>query len=58
MKGTAKLPVNVQVVTLPNQDELCLNLMKQIDERVKFYATHKLPMWGNRGTFETKVVLV
>lgn len=34
MAGTAKLPVNVQVVTLPNRDELCLNLMKQIDDKV------------------------
>ncbi|KAL4484611.1 hypothetical protein ABPG74_019788 [Tetrahymena malaccensis] len=44
MKGTAKLPVNVQVVTLPNRDELCLNLMKQIDNKVQFYKNRKLPV--------------
>lgn len=40
MLGSAGLPVGVQVVTLPNKDELCLNVMKQIEEHVGFYKTH------------------
>ncbi|KAL4484607.1 hypothetical protein ABPG74_019784 [Tetrahymena malaccensis] len=44
MKGSAKLPVNVQIVTLPNKDELCLNLMKQVDVKFQFYKNRKLPV--------------
>jgi len=31
MIGTAGLPVCVQVITLPYQEELCLQLMKEIE---------------------------
>jgi hypothetical protein len=30
------LPVGVQVATLPNNDELCLHLMEQIEKAIRF----------------------
>jgi len=35
MKGTVGLPVNIQVVTLPWREELCLRVMKDIEIGVK-----------------------
>ena len=35
-KGSKGLPVGVQVSTLPYKDELCLFLMKEIEEKIKF----------------------
>lgn len=32
MKGTEGLPVNVQVAALPWQEELCLRIMKDIEQ--------------------------
>ena len=32
MQDAAGLPVNVQVAVLPFQEELCLNIMKQLEE--------------------------
>ena len=33
MQDAAGLPVNVQVAVLPFQEELCLSIMKQIEEK-------------------------
>ncbi len=30
------MPICVQIATLPNQDELCLKLMKEVDNLYKF----------------------
>jgi len=35
MKGIVGLPINVQVVTLPWQEELCLRIMRDVDTGVK-----------------------
>jgi len=35
MKGIVGLPINVQVVTLPWQDELCLRIMRDIETGLK-----------------------
>ncbi|EGR33635.1 hypothetical protein IMG5_047440 [Ichthyophthirius multifiliis] len=44
MKNTKGMPVGVQVVGLPNMDELVLNLMKQIDEKIGFYKQNEYPL--------------
>lgn len=36
MKGSAGLPVGVQVAFLPFQDEMCLHVMKDLQDAVKF----------------------
>jgi fatty acid amide hydrolase len=38
VKGAEGLPLAVQVITLPFQEELCLNIMKQIEKGVNFKA--------------------
>ena len=35
MQGIEGLPINVQVVTLPWQEELCLRIMKDIETGIK-----------------------
>jgi len=42
--NTKGMPIGVQVATLPFTDELCLNVMKQIEEEVNFYKEHPLPI--------------
>ena len=42
--NTKGMPIGVQVATLPFADELCLNVMKQIEEEVNFYKEHPLPI--------------
>ncbi|EGR34573.1 hypothetical protein IMG5_006590 [Ichthyophthirius multifiliis] len=44
MKGSMGMPVGIQVVALPNQDEVALNIMKQIDEKVQFYKNYNYPI--------------
>ncbi|KAI0239957.1 hypothetical protein LSAT2_009333 [Lamellibrachia satsuma] len=39
MPGSVGLPVNVQVVTLPWRDELCLRVMKDLQEALKEQST-------------------
>lgn len=41
MKGTVGLPVSVQVVTLPWQDELCLRIMSDLEKAVKSRSSGK-----------------
>jgi len=41
MKGSEGMPLGVQITALPYQEELCLNLMKQIEDGVGF---HELPI--------------
>lgn len=41
LKGTEGLPLGVQVTTLPLKEELCLNVMRQIEKKVDF---HELPI--------------
>lgn len=36
MEDSAGLPIGIQVTTLPNQDELCLGIMKVIEDLVPF----------------------
>mmetsp|Transcript_24722 Transcript_24722/g.21889 ORF Transcript_24722/g.21889 Transcript_24722/m.21889 type:complete len:123 (+) Transcript_24722:1529-1897(+) len=43
MKGSVGMPVGVQVVTAPHQDEECLNVMIQIEKEIKFFEKNKLP---------------
>lgn len=45
-KNTAGLPMGVQVTSYPYKDEVCLNIMEQIEKDIEFYKTTKLPMWG------------
>lgn len=42
MEGSQGLPVNVQLVTRPNQDELCLHVMKQLEASVGFKAVPEI----------------
>ena len=39
MPGSVGLPVNVQVVTLPWRDELCLRVMEDLQEALKEQST-------------------
>ena len=41
LKATEGLPLGVQVTTLPYKEELCLNVMKQIENAIDF---HELPI--------------
>jgi Asp-tRNA(Asn)/Glu-tRNA(Gln) amidotransferase A subunit family amidase len=41
---SAGLPVGVQIVGLPYQEEKILGLMKAIDERIGFSKKHRLPL--------------
>jgi hypothetical protein len=34
--SSGQMPICVQIATLPNQDELCLKLMKEVDNLYKF----------------------
>lgn len=39
------MPIGVQVSSIPLNDELCLNLMKQIEGKINFYSKVPLPLW-------------
>jgi len=41
MRGAKGLPVGVQVTTLPNKDEKCLFVMREIESVIEF---HKYPV--------------
>ncbi|CAK85678.1 unnamed protein product (macronuclear) [Paramecium tetraurelia] len=43
LQGAIGLPVNVQVAALPNQDEMVLRVMKEIEAAVKFNSQHPYP---------------
>lgn len=40
---SAGLPVNVQIVALPHQEEKLLGLAKQVETHFQFYQHHPLP---------------
>ncbi|CAG9335017.1 unnamed protein product [Blepharisma stoltei] len=40
MQNSKGLPINVQVIAAPFRDEMCLNVMKQLEEDI--------PFWGDR----------
>jgi len=40
VEGSKGLPVSVQVSAMTNNDEICLRLMKEIDEIYKFSSKH------------------
>ena len=44
MVGAKGLPVGVQVVGLPYQEEKVLRLMRQLERGIRFYEKHPLPM--------------
>jgi Asp-tRNA(Asn)/Glu-tRNA(Gln) amidotransferase A subunit family amidase len=37
------LPVGIQIVGLPFEDEKVLGLMKTLEKEIKFYERHPLP---------------
>ena len=41
MKNSEGMPLGVQITTLPYQEELCLNVMKQVESEIGF---HELPI--------------
>jgi Asp-tRNA(Asn)/Glu-tRNA(Gln) amidotransferase A subunit family amidase len=41
MKGSEGLPVGIHVVSYPGHEEEVLDLMKQIEDEVKFGSKHK-----------------
>jgi fatty acid amide hydrolase len=43
LTGAQGMPVGVQVATLPWQDELCLDIMKDVEKGVCFDANHQRP---------------
>ncbi|KAL4484606.1 hypothetical protein ABPG74_019783 [Tetrahymena malaccensis] len=43
-QNTEGMPVGVQITCLPHRDELCLNVMKQLDDQIQFYQNHSFPM--------------
>lgn len=46
-KGSAGLPVGIQIVGLPFQEERILGLMKLLSEWVKFEQNHQVPqIWA------------
>jgi len=45
MRNTVGLPVGVQVVTKPFEEEKCLNIMNLIDGEIQFYKKNKFPIW-------------
>ena len=42
MEGSVGLPVGVQILTLPWEDEKCLKVMKLIEDEIKFYEFPKI----------------
>lgn len=42
-KGSAGLPVGIQIIGLPFEDEKVLGFMKNLENEVKFYKKHPLP---------------
>jgi fatty acid amide hydrolase len=53
MKDSLGLPIGIQIATLPNQDELCLRIMKEVDGFYSFDVN-----FANKSvtTVETKIV--
>ena len=45
MAGAVGLPVSVQVATLPAEEEKCLNIMKDIEDYVRFREKYFCPVW-------------
>lgn len=43
MKGSQGLPVNVQVMSYPYHEEVCLKLMKDIEDEVRFNQKYPYP---------------
>lgn len=43
MKGTVGMPINIQVTTLPNEDEKCVAIMKLIERLIPFYSQNSFP---------------
>ena len=41
--GSEGLPVGIQIVSLPFQEEKVLGLMSQLEEKINFYRDHPLP---------------
>lgn len=44
LKGTIGLPVNVQIVSYPFQEEMCLRIMKEVDEVMQFRSKYNYPI--------------
>jgi Asp-tRNA(Asn)/Glu-tRNA(Gln) amidotransferase A subunit family amidase len=42
-KGSAGMPVGIQVIGLPFEDEKVLGFMKSLEKEVKFYEKFPLP---------------
>lgn len=42
-KGSAGLPVGIQIIGLPFEDEKVLGFMKNLEKEVKFYEKYPLP---------------
>ncbi|GBG31674.1 Glutamyl-tRNAGln amidotransferase subunit A, mitochondrial [Hondaea fermentalgiana] len=54
LKGSAGLPAGVQVVTLPFQDELCLEIMREINENLQIDQPYPFIIDGDgRGAGDT-----
>jgi len=43
MQGSKGLPLCVQVITAPYKEELCLNVMKQLEEQTLFWQRFNIP---------------
>ncbi|EFP02405.1 CRE-FAAH-5 protein [Caenorhabditis remanei] len=57
MKGTTGMPNAIQVVTLPNQEEMCLNVMKIIEEmsegvQLLRWKSENQTIWTNGDSLE------
>lgn len=50
MAKSEGLPVGVHVVTKPFQDELCLHIMKRLEDRIEFTKKH-IPELAKRNVF-------
>ena len=44
IKGSVGMPLNIQVATLPWEDEKCIAAMKLIEQAFPFYSQHKFPI--------------
>jgi len=44
MKGSKGMPLGVQVACLPFEEEKCMSLMRQLEEKVKFIENNKFPV--------------
>ena len=44
MKGSVGMPMNVQVVTLPWQDEKCIAAMRVVEKLIPFYKENSFPV--------------